>query len=245
MDHGQINKAFSYIQTLFIIFAQASKTVEPAKGAFNNPALWQNLKACLRTTMGDLRAHAKDLLTPMEQGIHVVATIENEQRQAAEARQALQEPMGSNLIRFIRWMHQHPQQPSLRIYRDLSFTSLTAFVRIKPNRPLFSAVCTDWLSTITTLGSPSRSSCKRISVRRTSLIWASPSRSTKRRQKAYTASQAGKSCGNMRHWQPARFKYRTALRSSRRVWWGLRPRPSRLASNGSMNLHCLSVKSVG
>lgn len=245
MNHRQINKAFRHLGMLFVILAQTSKAVKPSQSAFNNPAFWQNMKTFLFTPIGDLGSYPKDLLTPVQQGITGVTTIKYKQGQSLEQRQAFQQPTPSNFVLLIGWVNQNLQQPTLRIYSDLPFAAFSSFVRIKPNRPLFSAVCTDWLSTITTLGSASRSAFNRISVRRASLIATNAFRSTRRFQKAYTASHAGKSCGNIRHWQPDRFKYKIALNISRRLWTGLRPRLSRFGSNGSTFVHCSSLKSVG
>ncbi len=74
---------------------------------------------------------------------------------------------------------------------------------------------------------------------RDSTPWA-----TNCRQKAYTASHGGRSCGSIRHWQPVRVRYSSALSISRRACTGLRPRVS-CGSRGSTMAHCSSVRSVG
>lgn len=245
MDHRQIDKTFRHFWTLFIILTQASKAIQPSKSTLNNPTFGQDLKAFLLAAVGHFSCYSKNLFTPVQQGIARIPAIEHKQSQSTEQGQSFQKPASCNFVLFIGGMNQNPQQPTLCIYGDLSFDAFLSLVRIKPNRPLFSAVCTDWLSTITTLGSASRSSLRRISIRSASLMASNALRSTSRRQNAYTASHAGKSWGNMRHWQPVRFKYKIALNISRRVWTGFRPRPSRFGSNGSIFAHCSSVKSVG
>lgn len=84
----------------------------------------------------------------------------------------------------------------------------------------------------------------RIWTRTLSLICRSKFRSNNRRQKAYTASQSGKSCGSIRHWQPVRAKYNSALSISRRPCWASRP-CFFFGSSDSINCHCLSLRSVG
>src|SRR5690606_18639531 len=244
MRHRQIDKTFRDSRKLFKILAQASEAVQPTQSPFHNPAFGQNFKSSLFSTTSNFGFNSKDLLTPMHQCIAGIAAVKNEPLQSIPQRQALQHPPARDFVLFIGWMHQHPQQPSLRIHRYLSLAAFLALVRVKSTSPLFSAVCTDWLSTITTLGSASRSSSRRIMVRKASLICIRMLRSTKRRQKAYTASQGGKSCGNMRHWHPVRVKYNRAFTISRRLWTAFRPCLF-LGSKGSMSSQCSLVKSVG
>jgi hypothetical protein len=244
VNHRQINEAFDNRSSLLVILAQASKAVQPAKGAFDNPAFWLHNKAALFSTHRNLCFNPKDLLTLHQQRVAGIAAIKDKQLQAFPQRQALQQPFCRHFILLIGGMNHDPQQPTLGINRYLAFAAFLAFKRVKSTSPLFSAVCTDWLSTMTTLGSASRSSATRTSTRNTSLIRSKLLRSTKRRQKAYTLEHAGKSWGNIRHWQPVRVKYNRALTISRRLWMASRPRFF-CGSNGSILDYCSSLKSVG
>src|SRR5689334_7701061 len=170
MGNGQINQAFRALGSLFIILAQATKTVEPAEGTLNNAAFGLNDKSSLLSTVGDLSFNRKQALTPTQQSRRVVAAIEQEQAQALPQGQPSEQPFGRDFVLLIRRMHQHPQQPALGVHRYLSFAAFLTLVRVKTYRPLFSAVCTDWLSIITTLGSASRSSSSRICTRSASLM---------------------------------------------------------------------------
>jgi hypothetical protein len=50
-------------------------------------------------------------------------------------------------------MNQDPHQPTLGVDRDLSLNAFGSFVRVESAGPLFSAVWTDWLSIMSTIGS--------------------------------------------------------------------------------------------
>lgn len=244
MRHRQIEKAFSNLRSLFVVLAQAPKTIQPAESAFNNPSFGLRTESRCFLAGSNLRFDAENLLTPMHKRITGISFVKKEQFQPIKQGQTLQKPLGRDFVLFISWMNQRSQQPALCIDRYLALATLLALKWVKSTGPLFSAVCTDWLSTITTLGSASRSSWRRISLRRLSLIFCMVLRSTSRRQKAYTVLQGGNSWGNIRHWQPVRAKYSSALIFSRGLWMGFRPRFF-FGSSGSIRSHCSSLKSVG
>src|SRR5690554_4110401 len=194
--------------------------------------------------LGDLGSDTKEGVAPMQQRIAGIAMVKDEQAQPSGVGQAFEQLPTADDILLVGRMNQRAQHPALGIDRQLAFAAFAAFVTIYATGPLFSAVWTDWLSTSTTLGAASRSSCNRTWIRKASFSRDSTPWATNRRQKAYTASHGGRSCGSIRHWQPVRVRYSSALSISRRACTGLRPRVS-CGSRGSTMAHCSSVRSVG
>ena len=244
MDDRQVDKALRDSGPLLVILTQTTKSVEPAESAFDNPTLGLDFKTSLGVAVSDFGTNTKDVFTPMQQSGTVIATVKEKQGQTTGEGQAPQEPFCPDDVLLVGGMDQDAYQPSLSVHGDLTLAAFASFVTVQAADPLFSAVWADWLSTITTLGSASRSSWSRIWMRSASLIRSRTRWATRRRQKAYTAAQGGRSCGSIRHWQPVRTMYSSALIISRRVCTGLRPRVS-LGSSGSINVHCSSVTSVG
>src|SRR4051794_21141747 len=122
MDHRQIDKAFRNRRTLLKVFAQTPKTVEPTECALDNPTFRVHLKALGTASVGDKRLHTKELLTPIQERWTGIAAVENEQLQALKQWQAFEQPAPCDPVLLVGRMHQHAQQPALRIDRYLSFT---------------------------------------------------------------------------------------------------------------------------
>jgi hypothetical protein len=96
-------------------------------------------------------------------------------------------------------MHHYHQQQAERVHQDVTLTSLDVLATIVSNSacylvaPPFSAVFTDWLSRIATLGSGSRHSSTRSLRRNCALMRSNTPASRHCAKYPYTVSQGGRS----------------------------------------------------
>src|SRR5690606_23972014 len=77
LRHRQIDKAFSNRRPLLVVLAQTTKAVEPAEGAFHNPAHGLDDKAP-GGVLDDLSANTKEGLTPMQESITGIAAVKDQ-----------------------------------------------------------------------------------------------------------------------------------------------------------------------
>jgi hypothetical protein len=76
MGHGQINQRLAALGQFFIIFAQTTIVVQPAKGSLNHPTSGQNLKSLDGfVTLDHLPIPAKGLLDPSGKRLTTITTI--------------------------------------------------------------------------------------------------------------------------------------------------------------------------
>src|SRR5262249_38322603 len=120
MDHRQIDKAFRNGRSLLKVLAQATKAVEPAESALDNPTFGLNFEAYRSTTMSDLGLHAKELLTPAQESRTSITAVKDKELQPSKQGQPSQKPFARNPVLLVGGMHQHTQQPALRIDHYLS-----------------------------------------------------------------------------------------------------------------------------
>ena len=68
VNHGDVNKSLTRCRFAFVIFAQATRTIEPAKGAFDHPSSSQHDKAFgLVGAFDNLQQPVAGLLNPINQ----------------------------------------------------------------------------------------------------------------------------------------------------------------------------------
>ena len=83
MDGSEIDHGFTALGQFFVVFAQAAIATKPCKGAFDDPAARQELKArLLRIAFDDLQDGIQMLFDPVDQGAGI-ATIGPEFAQAS------------------------------------------------------------------------------------------------------------------------------------------------------------------
>lgn len=68
MDHG-----FGCFGVVLVVFGETALPVEPAEGAFDNPAFGQNLEGMQFRTFDDLKNVAEHGLTPIDNALFITA----------------------------------------------------------------------------------------------------------------------------------------------------------------------------
>ena len=131
-DGCEIDHRFTHRRAAFIVLAQPTIPIEPAKGPLNNPALWQDMKAALLgRALDNLEHEGETALDPFDQ--HASVTLIGPH--ALEAWQRAisgTEQFGSALaIRQRRRAYQHHDQQAQRINQDVPLASLDLLARIE------------------------------------------------------------------------------------------------------------------
>jgi len=242
MNHSQINPMLTGLGKMFIILAQTPTFAQPSEGAFNNPTLGQDHKPLLlRGAVNNFDANAKVLLTPMNQSRAIVPPIQQQQFPTVKQGNPAQNERQTDFVLPVGRMYGHPDQPSLRINDDVTFTAFDVLATVIAACAPFSVVFTLWLSAISTLASISRPASWRTRSRSSSLIRCHVPLRFNFWNTSYTVDHDGKSWGNIRHEHPVRNTYKIALMYSR-IRSGL---VCLSRSNWTNCSHCLSLKSLG
>ncbi len=154
---------------VLIILAQSSVSSKPSKGTFNNPATRQDLKSF------DVIAPLDDRKSPLVGGekeidqLTRISTIRPNQFQTGQLiPHPCQEYSCTVTILNVCRMNHNYQYQSQRIDQQMTLAPVYFLASVVPVKPPFSVVFTDWLSTMAALGSASRRSWTRTSVRRQS-----------------------------------------------------------------------------
>ena len=200
MRHRQVDKSLTGTSEIFVVFREASVPAQPGEGALHNPAFWLDYKAFhAGFTSDDLHEPGVDFVCPLQpQAPICLVSVDDEQ-----TRQRVASPLHERSCTFLVGeccrMHHYHQQEAERVHQDVTLTSLDVLATIVPNgvcylvAPPFSAVFTDWLSRIATLGSGSLHSSTLNLRRNCVLIFSNTPASRHCAKYPYTVSQGGKS----------------------------------------------------
>src|SRR5258706_9489074 len=169
-DHGDINPGFADGGISFIVFAETTILAQPSESTFNNPALGQHDKGFQFATAHNFSDNAEKGLTPVQQGWTIIAAVEQHFAPTRIEGNAFEQVPCAITLGPVGWMHQGLYHPALTVNRNMAFSSLHLFATIVAAWPPFSVVLTDWLSTMSKLGSASRSSWTRTCSRSAALI---------------------------------------------------------------------------
>ena len=138
--------------TQFVVFGEPSRPVEPGKGALDDPAPGQHLEFVRLIALDRLHVVSEHLFCPADELAGVPAIHEDLGYGVEGAEQAHQHGPCRDPVLNARRMHNHRQQVSLRVYRDVPLTALDFLARVVTAPPPFSAVLADCESIIATVG---------------------------------------------------------------------------------------------
>ena len=150
------------------ILGEATTAVQPADGAFNDPAFWQHDEPLSSITTADdfgceVRHYVCQVVMKHRTGIGAVGKQLLEERELSEQRG--QDHDAAVAILDISGRHQRVQQQTQRIDQNMPFLAFDQFSGIESMRidlgPPFSALFTLWLSMMQAVGLASRSSSSR------------------------------------------------------------------------------------
>jgi hypothetical protein len=188
-------------------------------------------------------------MAPIDQ-LPAIATVHEHRLDGRHQRkQPDQHCPGANPILYPGRMHDHGQNESHRIYRNVLLAPLDLLAGIEAALPPCDAVLADRESTMATEGSALRSACCLTSRRKACITRSQVPSMRQLRKYVYTVFQGGKSAGNIRHWHPLLSTYSMAFTSRLKSCLVGRPRSAfsgkGLTRKQDSFSHSLSVKSLG
>ena len=163
VNHCQVNEVLRCLGQQFIILAQPPVTREPGKGAFDDPAVRQNLEVLgVGPAPNDLQDGIREFLDPCFQFPRIAAVGPDAfQSGVLKADFLDQFPRPLTVLNPGRVNH-HAEDQSEGVHEDVALAALDFLARVvAPLVPPFSPVLTDWLSRIAALGVGARPSCSR------------------------------------------------------------------------------------
>ena len=173
-DHCNSDHRFASLSKELIVFGETTLTSQPTKGPFNYPASRQYVKAFhLIGSFHDLqleRVGPAQGRNPLEEFPCVSTICPNEPQTCAFFPDQAKQHLGTVTILNIGSMHDHGNYQSKGVYKEMPLSTIDLLSGIISMELPFSAVLTDWLSTIAALGSGSRPSASRNCIRKAPCI---------------------------------------------------------------------------
>ena len=196
MDHGEAYPRLTALCRFLVILAETTKLHQPTESALDHPSARQHHKAF------DIIGSFHDLQHPTSKSRHpsnkltgVPAVSPDEPKTRERSQQLLQDQLGAVSILDTGAVHDHSQQQSQRIYRNMAFAPFDLLARIVAIVPPFCVVFTDWVSMIAAEGVGSWPLCTLTFSRKTSWTRSIVPFSRQRQKCSHTLVYGGKSCG--------------------------------------------------
>src|SRR4051812_20847618 len=161
-DHRQGDHGFGDLGQLFIVFGQAPPAAEPTERSLDHPSpRLHDEAAAARDAADDDQRQAEQEAGEQGRKAVVDAVGEHSTKPGVERLHALEQVPEAIGILNVGRLHDHAQQPSLRVHRDMAPAPLQPLGGIPAARSPFSVVLTLWVSTMAAVGLASRPSPSR------------------------------------------------------------------------------------
>jgi hypothetical protein len=168
-DHRNVNHGFTGLSQKLIVLGQSTLSAEPSEGSFHNPPSWKHMKTFLIGSFDDLqiqRVELAQLENPLNEfsGISTICPDEFEAHELLSDQ--VEQKLGAITILDVGCMNDHSKYQPQSVYEQVPLSAINLLASVISMEPPFSVVLTDWLSMIAALGSASRPSVSRSSVRK-------------------------------------------------------------------------------
>lgn len=152
VHHGNEDHCFATLRQCLVVFRQSAVLAQPSKCSLDDPSLRQDHKFVQGGPLDNFNEASGHTSCPMDKPARVAA-IGKDQRQASKTRApSLQQQRATVPILNVGKMDQHRHDQAHGIDDQMTLAAKDFLARIVPTIPPFSAVFTDWLSMMPTLG---------------------------------------------------------------------------------------------
>lgn len=152
VGHGNEDHRLAAFDQGLVVFGQSAVLAEPGERALHDPPLGQHDEAAARVTLDNLDEPTVPPANPMRELPSVSAVGKDQLQSAKTCAQLLNEQAATVAVLDIRRMHDEGDDQPKRIDDHMPLAPTYLLARVVPTVPPFSAVLTDWLSIMPTLG---------------------------------------------------------------------------------------------
>ena len=152
IGHSNEDHGFAAFGQRFIVFGESSIFAEPGERAFDNPSFRQNHESTDCVTLDDLDESAMPPANPVHKLSGISLIGKNQSQSTKAGPQLLNDQSATVAVLNVGWMDYQCHDQTQRVYDQMPLAALDFLARVVPTIPPFSAVLTDWLSRMPTLG---------------------------------------------------------------------------------------------
>lgn len=152
VDHRYEDHCLAALGQRLIVFRQSAVAAQPRERTFDDPALRQNFKSVLDRPLDDFHDAPIPSARPPHEPAGIAAVREDQLHPPQAPSQLLYQRPTPVAILNVGWMHTQREDQSEGVHDHMTLAPLDFLARVVSPRPPFSAVLTDWLSRMPTLG---------------------------------------------------------------------------------------------
>ena len=152
IDHCNADHRLAALRERLVVFGQAAVLAQPGKGALHDPAFGEDLEGVCHVAFDDLHEAARPAADPIDEFSGVRAIGEDQLHPPKARSQLADHQLAAVAILDVGRMHDQRDDQSERVDDQMTLATLDLLGRVEPAVPPFSAVLTDWLSMMPTLG---------------------------------------------------------------------------------------------
>ncbi len=161
VDHSNEYHCFTTLCQCLVVLRQAAVLTQPGEGSFDNPSLWQHHKPMQCRTLDDFNEAPGPTARPVNKPAGIAAVGENQLQASKTRSQLVEQQLAAVAILDAGRMDNQRYDQANGVDDQMTLTAKDFLARIVPTIPPFSAVFTDWLSMMPTLGVGLRPSFRR------------------------------------------------------------------------------------
>ena len=152
IDHRNENHSFTALRQGLIVLGQAAVLTQPCKRSFNDPPFRQHNKAMQCGTLDNFNEASGPTPRPINEAAGIAA-VGKDQLQTSKTRpQSAEQELAAISVLNVGRMNDQGHDQADRIDDQMALAAKDFLAGIVPAVPPFSAVFTDWLSMMPTLG---------------------------------------------------------------------------------------------
>ena len=152
IDHGNDDHCFTALGECLVVFRQSAVLTQPGERSLDNPSLWQHHKAVRFGTFDNFNEPSRPAARPVNKPAGIAAVSEDQLQTAEACAKSLQDQSSAVAILNVGWMDNQCHDQTHGVDDQMTLAAKDFLARIVPTIPPFSAVFTDWLSMMPTLG---------------------------------------------------------------------------------------------
>ncbi len=152
VDHSNDYPCFTTLCQCLVVLGQAAVLTQPSEGSFDNPSLRQHHKSVRCGTLDDFNEASGPAACPINKPAGIAAVGEDQLQTSKTRSQFVEHQLAAVSILNVGRMDNQRHDQANGIDDQMALAAKDFLARIVPAVPPLSAVFTDWLSMMPTLG---------------------------------------------------------------------------------------------